>query len=295
MRFCSLNTCRWNFFQGRRSHLSIGGAATVSIACVLLLIPLPSTLPCLRQPIPWLSHGPLLLRQSLSSCASGGHLLRSPRRPRRAREELLRSGRSFGVEVRVSLFAGSAAGCNLAQGSSWPAGEGMSLRDSMSGLDQAHNPRRLVALDDDSGVSSSAYPCSTVLDGIRGWAPRDRRSFPLHSFESQSPPWGTCFTRASRGEELHLYDLPVVKDLIDLRPSALMYDIISRERITVSQRPRLPCALFTRRAAAALRSLANATLPRPANVCRWAQHCLLAGCGLDFKPRAALIRAVLLS
>src|SRR5258708_23537373 len=132
MRFCSLKTLRWICFQESVSHLSIGIVPPVVIASPLLLTPLPSTSPGLCLPIPWLSHGPLLLRQSLSSFASGGHLLRSPRRPRRAREELLRSGRSFVVEVRVSLFAGSAAGCSLAQGSSWPAGDGMALRYSMS-------------------------------------------------------------------------------------------------------------------------------------------------------------------
>jgi len=114
-----------------------------------------------------------------------------------------------------------------------------SQRDSpscfpMSVLDQADNPRRLVSHNDDSDVSSFAYPCSTLLDGIRCWVHRDRRSLPLHSFESQSPPWGACFTRASRGEELHLYDAQVIKDLFDLSPSSLTHDVISRERIAAS-------------------------------------------------------------
>src|SRR4029453_9573803 len=106
MRVCSLNTCRWNFFHGSVLHPSIEAQAPVSIACRLLLVPLPSMLSCLRQRIPRLSRGPWLLRQSRSSYTYGGHLLRSPRRPRRAYEELLRSWVSFGVEVRVSLFAG---------------------------------------------------------------------------------------------------------------------------------------------------------------------------------------------
>src|SRR5215471_13390652 len=106
MRLCSLNMCRWNFFQGSVFHPSIGVGAPVSIAYILLLAPLPSMLPCLRQLIPRLSRGPWLLRQSLSSYTCGGHLLRGPRRLRRAYEELLRSWVSFGVEVRVSLFAG---------------------------------------------------------------------------------------------------------------------------------------------------------------------------------------------
>jgi hypothetical protein len=56
----------------------------------------------------------------------------------------------------------------------------------MSILDQADNPRRLVTHDDDSDVSSCAYPYATVLDGIRWWVQRDRLSFPLHGVEDQS-------------------------------------------------------------------------------------------------------------
>jgi len=108
-------------------------------------------------------------------------------------------------------------------------------------LDQAHNPRRLVAHHDDSNVSSSAYPYSTLLGGIRCWVHRDRRSLPLHRIESQSPRWGACLTRASRGEELHLYDTQVIKDLFDLSPSSLTPGVISRERIAAS-----PCTRLSR-------------------------------------------------
>jgi len=52
--------------------------------------------------------------------------------------------------------------------------------------------------------------CST---GFRRWIRRDRLSFPLHQFESQSPQWGPCITSASEGEELHLYGTQVIKDL----------------------------------------------------------------------------------
>src|SRR5262245_32117172 len=83
----------------------------------------------------------------------------------------------------------------------------------MSILDQADNPRRLVAHDDDSDVSWCAYPYATVLDGIRWWVQRDRLSFPLHGVEDQSRPWGPCVTPASGGEELHLYGTQVIKDL----------------------------------------------------------------------------------
>ena len=75
MRFCSLKTFRWMCFQGSVSHLSIGDVPTVVIASPLLLAPLPSTSPGLRQPISWLSHEPLLLSPSLSAHAYGGRLL----------------------------------------------------------------------------------------------------------------------------------------------------------------------------------------------------------------------------
>ena len=91
----------------------------------------------------------------------------------------------------------------------------------MSILDQADNPRRLVAHDDDSDVSSCAYPYATVLDGMRWWVQRDRLSFPLHGVEDQSRPWGACITPASGGEEFHLYGTQVIKDLVGLSPSSL--------------------------------------------------------------------------
>ena len=93
----------------------------------------------------------------------------------------------------------------------------------MSILDQADNPRRLVTHDDDSDVSSCAYPYATVLDGIRWWVQRDRLSFPLHGVEDQSRPWGPCITPASGGEELHLYGTQVIKDLIGPCPSSLAH------------------------------------------------------------------------
>jgi hypothetical protein len=85
------------------------------------------------------------------------------------------------------------------------------------------NLRWLVVPDDDSDVSSSAYPYATLLGGIRREVLRDRLSLPLHQFESQSLQWGACITRASRGEELHLYNVQVIKDVIHLRPSSLAF------------------------------------------------------------------------
>jgi hypothetical protein len=67
--------------------------------------------------------------------------------------------------------------------------------------------------DDDSDVSSFSYPYATLLDGIRSWVLRDRLSFPLSRIEDQSLPWGMCFTSASEGQESHLHEAQVIKDL----------------------------------------------------------------------------------
>ena len=80
-------------------------------------------------------------------------------------------------------------------------------------LGQADNPRRLVVHHDDSVVRSCAYPCTTLLGGIRWWIQRDRLSRPLHNVDGQSQSWGVCIILASRREELHLYSLQVIKDL----------------------------------------------------------------------------------
>ncbi len=65
MRFWSFNTCLSAVRQGTGFHPYIG-FLTVFIAFALRLAPLSSRLSCLRQPILWLSHRPLLLRQSHS-------------------------------------------------------------------------------------------------------------------------------------------------------------------------------------------------------------------------------------
>jgi hypothetical protein len=51
---------------------------------------------------------------------------------------------------------------------------------TLSILDPADSPRRLVKINDDSDVSLFAYPYATLLDGIRRRARRYRLSFPLH-------------------------------------------------------------------------------------------------------------------
>ena len=115
----------------------------------------------------------------------------------------------------------------------------------MSLLDQANNPRRLVAHDDDSVVHSCTYPCATLLGGIPWWIQSDRLSHPLHSLEGQSRPWGVCITPASGGEELHLYSSQVIKDLGGPDPSSLTGSVISRERIAASWCTRLSRAPTT--------------------------------------------------
>ena len=91
----------------------------------------------------------------------------------------------------------------------------------MSVLDHADNPRRLVTHDDDSVVSSCAYPYATVLGGMPWRVQGDRLLRPLHKIDSQSRSWGVCITPASGGEELHLYSTQVIKDLSSLDPSSL--------------------------------------------------------------------------
>jgi hypothetical protein len=80
-------------------------------------------------------------------------------------------------------------------------------------LGQAAHPRRLVVHHDDAGVRSCAYPCTTLLGGMRGWIQRDRLSRPLHNVESQSQSWGVGIILASRREESHLYRFQVITDL----------------------------------------------------------------------------------
>lgn len=122
----------------------------------------------------------------------------------------------FAVARRVSLFAGILAGCLwITRRSVQPF--------SMSVLDQADNPRRLVSHDDDSVVSSCAYPYATVLGGMSWRVQGDRLLRPLHKIESQSHSWGVCITSASGGEELHLYSTQVIKDLSSLDPSSLAH------------------------------------------------------------------------
>ena len=122
----------------------------------------------------------------------------------------------FVVARRVALFAGIRAGCLwITRRSVQPF--------SMSVLDQADNPRRLVAHDDDSVVRSCAYPYATVLSGMPWRVQGNRLLRPLHKMESQSRSWGVCITSASGGEELHLYSTQVIKDLSSLDPSSLAH------------------------------------------------------------------------
>jgi hypothetical protein len=127
---------------------------------------------------------------------------------------LRRSWVPFAIARRVALFAGILAGCLwITRRSVQPF--------SMSVLDQANNPRRPVAHDDDSVVRSCAYPYATVLGGMPWRVQGDRLLRPLHKMESQSHSWGVCITPASGGEELHLYSTQVIKDRSSLDPSSL--------------------------------------------------------------------------
>jgi hypothetical protein len=108
MRFCSLNTCRWMRVQGSVFPPYID-RAIVFIAYPLRLVPLPSTVPGLRQHILWLSQRRWLLRPSHTGLACGGHLLPESVGALgcgRARAALLRSWKLFGVMLRAALFAG---------------------------------------------------------------------------------------------------------------------------------------------------------------------------------------------
>ena len=101
--------------------------------------------------------------------------------------ELLRSWGQFGVARRTSLFAGVLLRCTLDHQKSVQA-------FPLPVLGQADTPRRLVLGDDDSGVSSSAYPYATLLDGMLRWVRGYHLSFSLHGLrvsryrgESASP------------------------------------------------------------------------------------------------------------
>jgi hypothetical protein len=102
---------------------------------------------------------------------------------------------------------------------------------TVSILDQADNPSRLVESDDDSDTSSSSCPYATDLDRIRRWVRRDCLSFPASRIDGQSLPWGMRFTSASEGQESHLHENQVIKDLFGLRSSSLTTRVISRKRI----------------------------------------------------------------
>jgi hypothetical protein len=84
---------------------------------------------------------------------------------------------------------------------------------TLSILDPADNPRRLVQTDDDSDVSSFSYPYATLLDGIPRWVQSYRLSFPLHGLM-------VSLYRGESASPLHLRDrnltctkAQVIKDL----------------------------------------------------------------------------------
>ena len=89
-------------------------------------------------------------------------------------------GRCLALRAGPHCSPGDVVGCNLEHAVSCPAGERFCSPVSVSVLDQANNLRRLVIPNDDSGVSSSAYPYATLLGGMRREILRDRLSLPHH-------------------------------------------------------------------------------------------------------------------
>src|SRR6266699_861590 len=79
MRFCMRETCCSNLRQGSLFQLSLSGSSTGLIlgafVCAILVTPLHSRSPCLRQHIQQLSCWLWLLRQSRSQAHAGGSLL----------------------------------------------------------------------------------------------------------------------------------------------------------------------------------------------------------------------------
>ena len=72
-----------------------------------------------------------------------------------------------------------------------------------------------------SDVSSIAYPAVTVLDGIRSWVLRDRLLFPLHRIRGSVAAVWNMLHPCIRGQEFHLHENQVIKDLFGLCPSSL--------------------------------------------------------------------------
>ncbi len=59
--------------------------------------------------------------------------------------------------------------------------------------------------------------------------------FPLSRIDDQSLPRGRRFTSASEGQEFHLHENQVIKDLIGLCSSSLTTRVISRKRIALTR------------------------------------------------------------
>ena len=83
------------------------------------------------------------------------------------------------LSVGPHCSPGDVMGCSPEHAVSVRPERRISSHVSMSLLDQADNLRRLVIPNDDSSVSSSAYPYSILLGGIRKEILRDRLSLPL--------------------------------------------------------------------------------------------------------------------
>jgi hypothetical protein len=113
---------------------------------------------------------------------------------------------------------------------------------SMPVLDQADNLRRLVLPNDDSAVSSFAYPYSTLLGGMRREILRDRLSFPLHGLRV-SRYRGERASPLHRGERNYTSTTSKLSKTSSASVPLLGVATISRERIAGSPGRGRPSAL----------------------------------------------------
>ena len=146
------------------------------------------------------------------------------------------------MEGGVSLFAGRRDGMQSGARRECPAGEENLLSCLHVLLDQANNLRRLVVPNDDSRVSSFAYPYSTLLGGIRREILRDRLSFPLHGLRVSR-------YRGERASPLHQGERNYTSTASKLSKTSLVsvphpwLCAISRERIAARRDTNKPISL----------------------------------------------------
>jgi hypothetical protein len=142
----------------------------------------------------------------------------------RAALELPRSWFLFGAELRVSLFAGLLRGCYRANQYIAPPPDRATLH--LSPCPFWTKPITHVGFlraNDDSDVSSIAYSYPALLDGVPGWVPSYRLSFPLHGLMVSRYRGESASPLASRGQELHLHREPSYQRPFGLSPQSLAH------------------------------------------------------------------------